>query len=78
MNERIKELVEQAGMRSPDLFKLTVSHMSIDTLEKFAELIVQDIIGIVEGYCETSPEIMGLPLDILEHFDMEIDDDELA
>jgi hypothetical protein len=42
MNERILELVEQAGMRSPDLFKLTVSHMSIGTLEKFAELIVRE------------------------------------
>lgn len=39
--------------------------------DKFANLIVQDIIKIVDGYVETSPEIMGLPLDILEHFDME-------
>jgi hypothetical protein len=44
--------------------------------EKFAELIVRDILDIVEGYCETSPEIYGLPLDIVEHFDMEIGDDD--
>ena len=43
--------------------------------EKFAELIVKDCIEIIEGYCETSPEIYGLPLDILEHFDMELDDE---
>ena len=44
MNERIIKLAYEAGMRSPDLFKLTVSHMSIGTLEKFAELIIQDCI----------------------------------
>ena len=44
-------------------------------MEKFAELIVRDCIKIVEGYCETTPEIFGLPLDILDHFDMEIDDE---
>jgi hypothetical protein len=42
MNKRILELAKEAGMRSPDLFKLTVSHMSTDTLEKFAELIVRE------------------------------------
>ena len=48
MNERIIKLAYEAGMRSPDLFKLTVSHMSIDTLEKFAELIVRESIEILE------------------------------
>jgi hypothetical protein len=42
MNERILKLAKEAGMRSPDLFKLTVSHMSTDTLEKFAKLIVKE------------------------------------
>jgi hypothetical protein len=42
MNKRILKLAKQSGMRSPDLFKLTVSHMSTDTLEKFAELIVRE------------------------------------
>jgi len=50
MNKQILKLAKQAGMRSPDLFKLTVSHMSTDTLEKFAELIVQDCIDILAGY----------------------------
>ena len=43
----------------------------------FAELIIKECLTIVEGYCETSPEIYGLPLDILEHFDMELNDDTL-
>ena len=72
MNERIKELAEQAWNDtavSPDF-----GH-PVSFAEKFAELIVRDCIKIVEGYCETTPEIFGLPLDILEHFDMEIDDE---
>lgn len=35
----IKELAEQAGIGSPDGFKLTVSHMAMFQLEKFAELV---------------------------------------
>jgi len=37
MNQHIRALAEQAGMRSPDLFKLTVAHMSVDTLQEFAQ-----------------------------------------
>jgi hypothetical protein len=48
MNERILKLAKQSGMRSPDLFKLTVSHMSTDTLEKFAELIVAKCVAQCE------------------------------
>ena len=44
MNERIKELAEQVGMRSPDLFKLTVAHMAVGSLEKFNELTILDCI----------------------------------
>ena len=47
--------------------------MSVDNIETFSKLIVQDCISIVEGYCEDSPEIYGLPLEILDHFDMELD-----
>jgi DNA gyrase inhibitor GyrI len=39
MNERIKELALQAGINSPDGFKLTVNHMAIFTLEAFAALV---------------------------------------
>ena len=75
MNERIKELAEQAGNH----YRTTVPGADTFTnpvygvipkkfLDKFAELIVRDCIGIVEGYCETSPEIYGLPLEIMDHF----------
>ena len=48
MNERIKLLAEQAGMKSPDGFKLTVSHMATFQLEKFAELIVRECAQVSE------------------------------
>lgn len=48
MNKRILKLAKQSGMRSPDLFKLTVSHMSTDTLEKFAELIVRECVDVIQ------------------------------
>ena len=64
MNERIIKLAYEAGMRSPDLFKLTVSHMSIGTLEKFAELIIQDCIDCVDGY--TKPRTFGTHYEAVE------------
>ena len=39
MNERIKEFALQAGINSPDGFKLTVNHMATFRLEKFAALV---------------------------------------
>jgi hypothetical protein len=39
MNKQIKELAKQAGINSPDGFKLTVNHMATFRLEKFAELV---------------------------------------
>ena len=73
MNERIQELADQAELTIRTSTGTYMSHPEFN--KKFAELIMKDIIKIVEGYCETSPEIMGLPLDILEHFDMELSDD---
>ena len=75
MNERISELYEQATQWASEEENPVRSYKDRVML-KFAELIVQDCVKIVEGYCETTPEIFGLPLDILEHFDMEIEDDE--
>ena len=71
MNERILELAIEArtyAESKPDIYQVAYD-------KKFAELIVADCIKIIEGYCETSPEIYGLPLDILEHFDMELKDE---
>ena len=73
MNQRLKELEKQATTIEYGVDN-GFDRVTFDK-EKFARLIVQDIIGIVEGYCETTPEIYGLPLDILEHFDMELPDD---
>ena len=39
MKKRIKELALQAGINSPDGFKLTVNHMATFRLEKFAALV---------------------------------------
>ena len=42
MNERIRELAEQAGWDN--------HHSKFDTrIEKFAELIVRECVGVVEG-----------------------------
>lgn len=65
MSERIKEIYLQC-----------YNPYSTFDYDKFANLIVQDIIKIIDGYVETSPEIMGLPLDILEHFDMEYNEND--
>ena len=67
MNENLKKLMLEAGYAAPDL---------APRAHKLCELLVKDILLIVESYCETSPEIYGLPLDILEHYDMEVDLDE--
>lgn len=71
MNEQIRELARRAGQGEP-------FHIPPEFIEKFAKLMVQDIILIVEGYCETSPEIWGLPLDILEHYDMELPENDTS
>ena len=39
MDKRIKEFALQAGINSPDGFKLTVNHMATFRLEKFANLV---------------------------------------
>ena len=80
MNERIRELYQQAhSIRhydgDPSLAgnPPTVYWQGEVSAQRFAELIVRECVEIVEGYCETSPEIMGLPLEILDHFDLESD-----
>jgi len=45
MNERIKELAEQAGYL-PDMFG--VGHWDMPECQKFAELIIQDCLNICE------------------------------
>ena len=46
MNERIKELMEQAG-----LYDFVIESMGInEEMEKFAELIIRDCMDVVDGY----------------------------
>jgi len=46
MNERIRELAEQAGY-TKDMFG--IGHWDMPECQKFAELIVRECVGVVEG-----------------------------
>jgi hypothetical protein len=52
MNERIKDLAEQASHQSPDGYPVTIPY-SQDFAKKFAELIINDCVTIAEkaGHC---------------------------
>jgi hypothetical protein len=47
MNERIRELAEQASHQSPDGYPVTIPY-SKDFAEKFAELIVRECVNNLE------------------------------
>jgi Fe2+ or Zn2+ uptake regulation protein len=63
MNERIKELLEQAGVKYVTMPKDTV-------YEKFAELIVSECVGIVENQGKFS-RYDTLAKKIKKHFGVE-------
>ena len=68
MNERIKQLAEQAG------FKVNWQHEDVQALkmarfEKFAELIVRECIGIADEYDGVGSTIVGR---IEKHFGVEL------
>ncbi len=72
MNERIKELAEQAGYKHPDAVGLCEDYAYFSH-EKFAELIVREQLGIwelmdngnkVEGYIEME----DYPKAVIKHF----------
>jgi hypothetical protein len=52
MNERIKLLAEQAGYL-PDMFG--IGHWDMPECKKFAELIVQDCVGVVNVWSDEQP-----------------------
>ena len=58
MNERIRQLAEQAGYH-PDVYELCKPGM-----EKFAELLIQDCIDCVDGY--TKPRTFDTHYDAVE------------
>ncbi len=39
--EDVIRRAREAGIKSPDFFKLTTSHMMIETLERFAALVAE-------------------------------------
>ena len=73
MNERIKELIEQAEIK----FESHPQHQGVDTaviiptdLEKFAELIIQECADVCESFGE-SGDGYTCSAEILEHFGVE-------
>ena len=71
MNQRIKELIEQATTEEQDGFRYFDK-------EKFAELIVRECVASIEktidANCETDSEKMGCEFaitDLKEHFGVE-------
>jgi hypothetical protein len=82
MNERIKELAEQAGYL-PDMFG--IGHWDMPECQKFAKLIVQECLKKIETYeipvgnsysgelaCEwTYDALKSIRNDIKEHFGVE-------
>jgi hypothetical protein len=75
MNEQIKELAEQAGVKySLWVGSKPATYMTYDELEKFAELIVKDCLEIVNrheySYHEADPLWETAQL-IKEHFGVE-------
>ena len=68
MNELIFELIQNQNGFSG------LSWTEEDKQE-FAQLIVRECIAKIEEAAESSPELYGVALEILEHFDMELDDE---
>ena len=72
MNERIRELAEQARLgRGPEKIHISENGVVIfylDELEKFAELIVRECVGIADEYDGVGSTIVSR---IKEHFGVE-------
>ena len=79
MNERIKELVEHAGFIrfSPDKDPYTPIDWSCDyteELEKFAELIVRECVGVISDAVDHREPASTYAHKILNHFGIDNDD----
>jgi len=73
MNERIKELAEQASHQSPDGYPVTIPYIK-DFAEKFAELIDKECAQVAfEGDLKRAIGQWGSHSDILKHFEVEHD-----
>ena len=69
MNERIKELAEQAGYKHPDAVGECEDYAYFDH-EEFAELIIQDLIdSMIKRYGDDDElPIQEIKLFVREHF----------
>ena len=66
MNQRIKKLAEQAGYL-PDMFG--IGHWDMPECKKFAQLIVQECVGVADHSTVNGTSIIGQR--IKEHFGVE-------
>jgi len=69
MNERIKELAEQASHQSPDGYPITIPYTK-DFVKKFAQLIVAECLSVIEEMNPHDPErdIDDIFVEVEEHF----------
>ena len=67
MNERIKQLAEQASHQSPDGYPITIPY-SKDFAEKFAELIVRECAEVARLNTRVDSKVY---LMIQDHFGVE-------
>jgi len=68
MNERIKELAEQAGYEK-DMFG--IGHWDMPECKKFAELIVQECMTLCEDVTERNDPAVACYYEIKKHFGVE-------
>jgi GGDEF domain-containing protein len=69
MNERIKQLAEQAGGHFGDGLEFAVVFGELDDFKKFAELIVRECVEIADEYDGVGSTIVSR---IKKHFGVEL------
>ena len=69
MNERIKELAEQAGGHFGDGLEFAVVFGELDDFKKFAELLVKELLQTCEDHPGWSGRMIGEQ--IKQHFGVE-------
>lgn len=75
MNERIKELSEQAEKYADENFRGEPTWSEAYD-SKFAELIIRRVIDRIEDWAEDDFGLNALAIEILDEFDMELKDEQ--
>lgn len=75
MNERIKELSEQAEKYADENFRGEPTWSEAYD-SKFAELIIRRVIDRIEDWAEDDFGLNALAIEILNEFDMELKDEQ--